>query len=278
MEDKKSGMKKFRSVKEGLDPVDKKQAKGKFDDRDDKDLDNDGDVDNSDEYLHKRRKAVSKAVKESIENIDESTSGLKTWTVYISNNYYNGKYADYSSRPFHRIAARTKEEAKQVVIDNSAEILDYLLSLKGANNRAILPKNSAIPITSKEIGRIEPGDKKGRISTFGKSVAFFTPSGQQMFKVSNGVLEESVDNIDEASGFDRASKAPMKRVKIHTRNARRHLKDIEAALTNFERMTSPDWGDVGSVNHITAQLGELADRLAARGEYARENRVSTSAG
>ena len=37
--------------------------KKKFDDRKDKDIDNDGDVDSTDKYLHKRRKAISKAVK-----------------------------------------------------------------------------------------------------------------------------------------------------------------------------------------------------------------------
>ena len=46
--------------KEALDPVDKDELKGKHADRDDKDIDNDGDVDSSDEYLHKRRKAISK--------------------------------------------------------------------------------------------------------------------------------------------------------------------------------------------------------------------------
>ena len=49
--------------KEEMDPVDKKELKGKHADRKDKDIDNDGDVDSSDKYLHKRRKAVSKAVK-----------------------------------------------------------------------------------------------------------------------------------------------------------------------------------------------------------------------
>ena len=45
-----------------LDPVNKDAVKKKFDDRKDKDIDNDGDVDSSDEFLHKRRKAVSKAM------------------------------------------------------------------------------------------------------------------------------------------------------------------------------------------------------------------------
>lgn len=46
-----------------MDPVDKKALKKDFDDREDKDIDNDGDVDKSDEYLHKRRKAISKSSK-----------------------------------------------------------------------------------------------------------------------------------------------------------------------------------------------------------------------
>jgi hypothetical protein len=48
---------------EGLDAVQPKAVKKKFDDRKDKDIDNDGDTDDSDEYLHNRRKTVSKAVK-----------------------------------------------------------------------------------------------------------------------------------------------------------------------------------------------------------------------
>jgi len=57
---------------EGMDAVQPKAVKKKFDDRKDKDIDNDGDVDSSDKYLHKRRKAVSKAIK-SEETIFEAT-------------------------------------------------------------------------------------------------------------------------------------------------------------------------------------------------------------
>jgi hypothetical protein len=53
-------------VSEGLDPVNKDAVKKKFDDRKDKDIDNDGDVDSSDKYLHKRRAAISKATSEAV--------------------------------------------------------------------------------------------------------------------------------------------------------------------------------------------------------------------
>ena len=54
------------NANEAMDPVDKKALKGKHKDRKDKDIDNDGDVDGTDKYLHKRRKAVSKAMDEDM--------------------------------------------------------------------------------------------------------------------------------------------------------------------------------------------------------------------
>ena len=47
---------------EGLDKVQPKAVKKKFKDRKDKDIDNDGDVDDSDKFLHKKRKAISKSI------------------------------------------------------------------------------------------------------------------------------------------------------------------------------------------------------------------------
>ena len=53
---------------EGLDAVQPDAVKKKFKDRKDKDIDNDGDVDSTDKYLHKRRKAVSKAISKESQN------------------------------------------------------------------------------------------------------------------------------------------------------------------------------------------------------------------
>jgi len=70
-------------VSEAMDPVNKDAVKKKFDDRKDKDIDNDGDVDSSDKFLHKRRKAISKAVKneelgkEDEKSVKDVIKGLK---------------------------------------------------------------------------------------------------------------------------------------------------------------------------------------------------------
>ena len=45
-----------------LDKVNHSELKGKHSERKDKDIDNDGDVDGSDKYLHMRRKKVSKII------------------------------------------------------------------------------------------------------------------------------------------------------------------------------------------------------------------------
>ena len=65
------------STEKKMDPVDHKALKGDFKDREDKDIDNDGKVDDSDRYLHKRRQAISKSMKESgdLSEISKKTLG-----------------------------------------------------------------------------------------------------------------------------------------------------------------------------------------------------------
>ena len=72
-ESKKGSIEEIASkiVSEGLDKVNPDAVKKKFDDRKDKDIDNDGDTDSTDKYLHKRRAAISKSMKEDLGNEDE---------------------------------------------------------------------------------------------------------------------------------------------------------------------------------------------------------------
>lgn len=61
-----------------MDAVDQDELKGDHKDRKDKDIDNDGDADKSDEYLHKKRKAISKAMKEDFDIVNEDTQEAMT--------------------------------------------------------------------------------------------------------------------------------------------------------------------------------------------------------
>ena len=62
---------------DGMDKVDPKASKKKFADRKDKDVDNDGDVDASDKFLHKRRKAIGKAMAKDDEKEESKTEAKK---------------------------------------------------------------------------------------------------------------------------------------------------------------------------------------------------------
>ena len=85
---KENGDKKFtvngktydvKKEQEKMDKVNKVALGKKFKDRKDKDIDNDGDVDSSDKYLHKRRQAVSKAIKK--ENYEVGTKERRDHTI-----------------------------------------------------------------------------------------------------------------------------------------------------------------------------------------------------
>ena len=73
------------SYHEKLDPVNKSAAKKKFDDRKDKDIDNDGDVDSSDKFLHKRRKAIGKALNNADDFKPHMMYDPKTGKGYMAN-------------------------------------------------------------------------------------------------------------------------------------------------------------------------------------------------
>ena len=64
---------RYYDIDEALDKVDtdKVEPKDDFEDREDKDIDNDGDTDDSDKFLHKKRQAITKAVKSTKEGLDK---------------------------------------------------------------------------------------------------------------------------------------------------------------------------------------------------------------
>tara|TARA_R110000851_G_scaffold134022_2_gene269208 strand:+ start:799 stop:1143 length:345 start_codon:yes stop_codon:yes gene_type:complete len=70
---KMSGM--FRT--EAVDHIDDKEANQDYDELSDKDLDNDGDTDASDKYLHKRQGKVAKVTEE--EELSDEEFNIQEW-------------------------------------------------------------------------------------------------------------------------------------------------------------------------------------------------------
>ena len=70
-----SEKKAVKKEQDKLDPVNDKENDKKFKDRKDKDIDNDGDVDSSDEYLHKKRKATDDAIDGGEKPADNADDG-----------------------------------------------------------------------------------------------------------------------------------------------------------------------------------------------------------
>ena len=64
---------RYYDIDEGLDSVDtsKVEPEDDFEDREDKDIDNDGETDDQDKFLHKKRQAITKAMKQTKEGLDK---------------------------------------------------------------------------------------------------------------------------------------------------------------------------------------------------------------
>ena len=121
---------------EKLDPVNKTAAKKKFDDRKDKDIDNDGDVDDSDEFLHKRRKAISKAMSKDEGN--KFTSALNAAkekgekTFVVSGKTY--KVEDYKKENYEFGTPERTKHTLEVTPGQSQEDWDETVGVMHKKN------------------------------------------------------------------------------------------------------------------------------------------------
>ena len=108
---------------DGLDAVQPDAVKKKFKDRKDKDIDNDGDVDDSDKFLHKRRKAISKSMGESLMSVADSVRQMWDEAAKKSEsqdvlNDKDGDGMDDEQQP---------EKQKAKILAGKGDIFDFIL-------------------------------------------------------------------------------------------------------------------------------------------------------
>jgi hypothetical protein len=116
-----------------MDPVNKKELKGKHKDRKDKDINNDGKVDGTDKYLHNRRKAIAAAIDESAYDKQKAhhTQGVADATAMMKNAKSNAEMVKAMNKKQHhskalKKMAGMKEEIEQVNELKKSTLASYI--------------------------------------------------------------------------------------------------------------------------------------------------------
>lgn len=153
---------------EGMDKVQPKAVKKKFADRKDKDIDNDGDVDSSDKYLHKRRKAISKAVKkeetqedvakEVVETIAKKNMSMREALEKVWDNGYDKLK---NNNPFEGFGANTPTSNQGVQTVKRDQAAPKMGNASGPNrsNPNKKPVNASKTDTGKPVTKVEINPK-----------------------------------------------------------------------------------------------------------------------
>lgn len=192
----------LEEAKKKMDPVNKKELEGDHDEREDQDIDNDGDVDASDEYLHNRRKAVTKAV----EDEKEGKKKIDDEVLY--------------SKKGEKIAGKEDEE------DEDSE------EASEANGNMSDQKRAANPLSRGPRGDTLKSDKAGETSPEVKSDTMkrsklSTVREQRMADHGEGI-------IPPGANLTYTPSAPTPAARPKTSNQKRLERDARAAQLNFQ--------------------------------------------
>ena len=191
-------------VEKKLDAVNPVAVKKKFDDRKDKDIDNDGDVDSSDKYLHKRRKAVSKAIKgeaetkgkkdsvevnpkiddmrEKVQIPDKTTDKLKDITKALKKSV---KAHDKQAKTIGKLANMDKMDERALTDKEQKKREEVAQAIKRDNPKMPMDKKMAIATSVAKKTKGEDIIRRGDA----KVIKVKGPDGKPMFKKMKPVVK-----------------------------------------------------------------------------------------
>ena len=208
-------------VQEKMDPVNKKELKGKHKDRKDKDIDNDGDVDGSDEYLHKRRKAISKADEGyykdmEIKKQDKEMGAKPVPSKKKKEAKGGGKEGDVEMNPkMDKESKSTPVEAKE---DTNEELQVYRVGHRsiGGNVHAKDEKDGIAQLRKKGI--------KGKITLTHKGPAPKPPKGMGESKIRSALLSVLSEKKNRDDHYKSSTDPEMMKDKIKGKGAEDMMK------------------------------------------------------
>jgi len=193
---------------EGLDAVQPKAVKKKFDARKDKDIDNDGDTDSSDEFLHKKRKAISKAMKKEVKKEGAMKRGKdldtfkpksesfeqhqefkvqsmkeamqKVWEVAEQDRLFE-TYADMSDEAFDALLEEADKAQLEGIVGALGRGIKKVATMGTASNRA--------DRAEKKLGKAQVKvDNKARVATAKAKTAQLKKDNPSMVKRAAGAV------------------------------------------------------------------------------------------
>jgi len=177
---------------EGLDAVQPKAVKKKFDARKDKDIDNDGDVDSSDKFLHKRRKAVSKAMKK--EGLEDSSNAANSQHL-CAKNVVHEEWGE--GQPVHGMHA---------IPDSDGDIAWYDVMFEHGIEKGVSINELKVRAAESHHDHGGKKSKKEGAMKRGKDLDTFKPKSEsfeqhQEFKVQS--MKEAMQKVWEVAEQDR---------------------------------------------------------------------------
>tara|TARA_Y100000287_G_scaffold37956_1_gene28783 strand:- start:415 stop:1296 length:882 start_codon:yes stop_codon:yes gene_type:complete len=211
-------------MKEGMDAVDKNALKGKHKDRKDKDIDNDGDVDSSDKYLHKRRKAISKSMKKGKDKEGDVEMNPKLDKGSKENSVEQKESTDESYTDVPKAGTSMRQKRKNAVHD---KIMKHAKAKATANvQKKISALRKESNIREKLLAVLENKQTKGA-----------TPPETMDDKLKRKGAKDMVNQpkeVDdtEAKGHDDASKAGKVTKPAKPRNGGDQVRSGDQSVVN----------------------------------------------
>ena len=233
-------IRKMYQTEKKLDAVNPVAVKKKFDDRKDKDIDNDGDVDSSDKYLHKRRKAVSKAVKgedkkgkedvevnpkiddmrEKVQIPDKTTDKLKDITKALKKSV---KAHDKQSKTLDKLTKMDKVDERKLTDKEMKKREDVAQAIKRDDPDMPMDKKMAIATSVAKKTKGEDVIRRGDA----KVVKVKGPDGKPMFKKMKPVVK-----VDDPSDHAMRSEETITEAEMNYRVSIEGLPDFYVSAKN----------------------------------------------
>lgn len=224
-------------AKKKLDPVDDDELKGSHADRDDADIDNDGDVDDSDKFLHKRRKAIKAAINKKPRMKEEKVTSEES--------------LDEAATPAMMKAAKAIEDyAKK---NGGIDKADFMKTAK------MLSSGKAGMDLVKFVDDLDTDPREWLITTMGKHLGKQTV--EKMFKVK---IREEVE-LDETQLDEKAPKMGGDSIAIQRAKDRAHAKAMGRSVKTGRKLPKKtmqaSYGESAEVDEVANLLESLLDKI-----------------